>query len=69
MAGKNDTFSAQLRNAAAQQFEAQIQLETDPQRKSALGQAKSDLQASLVGMTGAEASAAIIAAIHAMKDL
>ena len=69
MAGKNDTFPPQLRNAAAAQFQAQIQLESDPQRKSALGLKLGQLQASLNGMTGAEASAAVIQAIHDMKAI
>ena len=69
MAGKNANLPAQVRNAIAAQFEAAIQAEPDSQRKAALGQAKSALQASLNGMTGAEASAACIQAIHDMKAI
>jgi hypothetical protein len=69
MAGKNDPFPAQLRGQVVAHFVAAIQAETDPVRKQAMEDMMAPFQASLVGMTGAEASAAVIQFIKDLKAL
>jgi hypothetical protein len=68
MAGSNDAFPAQIRNAVIQQFTDSIQ-SADAGRQAALGAYIGTLQSELNGMTGAEASARIIQAIADMKSI
>jgi hypothetical protein len=69
MADRTANLPAQKRNAIAQMFDAAIQAEPDATRKAALGQAKSDLQSSLNGMTGEEAMAECIRVLALMKAI
>ena len=69
MAGKNDTFPPQLRGSVVSKFVAAIQAESDPVRKQALEDMMSPFQESLVGMTGAEASLAVIQFIRDLKQV
>ena len=68
MAGPNDTFPAQRRQAVIDQFTAAIQ-SAPPARKTQLTSYLSSLQVDLQGMTGLEASERIIRAINEMKAI